>query len=200
MYNVLLYISPPIFWERGGFPSARSNFYCFYLFFPCLLILSYHHKVNLQRLNCRGVTDVEQTDLQVGAGEIVSPITLDSVRCGFRRFGGIAERSSVLVSAGWNRWIKRLKPFISQRGFFKMILTSALRALAEWVKHWDLGAGEQHWVEIPGHQQDAGGLKVQFIMWTKLIFGHRRRWWYYRWERKDLVLTSTRWLWIKTEE
>ena len=118
VYNVLLYISPPIFWERGGFPSARSHFYCFYLFFPCLLILSYHHKVNLQRLNCRGVTDVEQTDLQVGAGEIVSPITLDSVRCGFRRFGGIAERSSVLVSAGWNRWkIEAMLIMYQPKGF-----------------------------------------------------------------------------------
>ena len=103
VYNVLL----STHLEGGG--AFRSHFYCFYLFFPCLLILSYHHKVNLQRLNCRGVTDVEQTDLQVGAGEIVSTITLESVRCGFRRFGGIAERSSVLVSAGWNRWIKRLK-------------------------------------------------------------------------------------------
>ena len=33
-----------------------------------------HHKVVSQRLNCRGITDVEQTDLQVSGGKDVGAL------------------------------------------------------------------------------------------------------------------------------
>ena len=79
------------------------------------------------------------------------------------------RREELSVGLGRVEQVRRI-----QKSLVTMISTSALRALAERVEHGDLGAGEQHRVEVPGHQQDAGEKLLSF--WeTNLNVEHRKR-------------------------
>ena len=79
------------------------------------------------------------------------------------------RREELSVGLGRVEQVRRI-----QKSLVTMISTSALRALAERVEHGDLGAGEQHRVEVPGHQQDAGEKLLGFWA-TNLNVEHRRR-------------------------